>query len=160
MLSLLANKLIKNEKYDIYLITNKDYNFDFKYEKRIKIMTILSNKESLEDFDKQSNIKFYILNNDLSKNNIKWYQSLNGGKNVIGIMERSFLSYIYTNYSNIYPYWKNNLLYDAYINIIPDDYYIYKKIGMNNTFYIPYLYNYVSQKTPNSNLTYNNLLIV
>ena len=75
-------------------------------------------------------------------------------------MERSFLSYIYTNYSNIYPYWKNNLLYDAYINIIPDDYYIYKKIGMNNTFYIPYLYNYVSQKTPNSNLTYNNLLIV
>ena len=31
---------------------------------------------------------------------------------------------------------------------------------MNNTFYIPYLYNYVSQKTPNSNLTYNNLLII
>jgi len=160
MLSLLANKLInKNDKYDIYLITNKEYDFNFEYDKRIKINDNLSNKESLEAFDKKSNIKYYILNNELSKSNIKWYQSLNGGKKVIGIMDRPYLSYIYTNSASIYSMWKNNLLYDAYINIIPDDYYIYKKIGMKNTFYIPYLYNYISQKTPNSNLTYNNLLI-
>lgn len=45
-------------------------------------------------------------------------------------MENTFLSYIYSNSTSTYLNWKNSMLYDAFINIIPDDYYIYKKLGM------------------------------
>ena len=75
-------------------------------------------------------------------------------------MNGDYLSYIYTNSTTIYPYWKNNILYDAFINLIPDDYYIYKKLGMNNTFYIPYLYPFKEAKVQNSKLKYNNLIIM
>jgi hypothetical protein len=163
MLCLLANQLAKYDKYDkydIYLIMGKESQLDFKFNKKIKKVQYITDKESLEKYDKTSNIKFYFLHNELSQSTIKWYQTLNEGKKVIGIMHGDYLSYIYTNSTNIYPYWKNNILYDAFINLIPDDYYIYKKLGMNNTFYIPYLYPFKEAKVQNSKLKYNNLIIM
>ena len=156
----LANKLIKDGKYEIYLITKKDYNLNIPVDKKIKIFRIMPNKTEIERFDEKTNIKYYILNNDLSSKNIIWYKSLNKGKKVIGIMENIFLSYIYSNSTSTYLNWKNSMLYDAFINIAPDDYYIYKKLGMNNTFYIPYFYNFVPMKVTNSNLTYKNIMII
>ena len=160
MLSLLMNKLAKNEKYDIYLITNHNKIDNFEFNKNIKILSFLSNKNSLEKFDKKSNIKFYILNNELSSTRIKYFQTLNNGKKVIGIMKGGFISYSYENSTEVYSKWKRNMLYDAFINMIPDDYYIYKNLGMNNTFFIPCLYNFNIKRTINSNLTYKNLLII
>ena len=160
MLSLLANKLAKNNKYDIYLITGKEFSFDFKFNKKIKKIPYLGNKTSIEKYDKTSNIKYYFLNNELSQSIINWYKSLNGGKKVIGIMHGDYFSQIYTNSTTIYPFWKNNYLYDAFINLIPDEYYIYKKLGMNNTFYMPYLYPFKEAKIPNSKIRYNNLIIM
>ena len=160
LLLTLANKLVKNDKYEIYFITDKDNTINFPLDKKIKIIQLLSDKKDLEKFDEKSNIKYYILNNDLSSKNINWFKSLNYGKKVIGIMENSFLSYIYTNSTSIYLHWNTNKLYDAFINIIPDDYYIYKKLGMNNTFYIPYFYNYAPFKIENSNLEYKNIMII
>ena len=36
MLSLLANKLVKYDKYDVYLMADKEFSFDFKFDKKIK----------------------------------------------------------------------------------------------------------------------------
>lgn len=144
MLFVLANKLVKSDKYDIYLITNKD--IDFKCDTKIKLIKMLQDKNKLSNFDKNTNIKYYILNNDLSQKSIQWYQLLNGGKRVIGIMNRTFLSYTYTNYKEVYRNWKNTFLYDAFINLIPDEYFIYNNLGMTNTFYLPYLNNFNETK--------------
>lgn len=159
MLFLLANKLVKYDKYDIYLITEKGFNANFKFDKKIKKFSLISNRTMIEEFDKTSNIKYYFLQNELSRSTIKWYQSLNGGKKVLGIMNKDFLSYIYSNLTSTYPLWKNSILYDAFINLIPDDYYFYKKLGLNNTFYIPYLYPF-DAKAPIAKLTHKNLIIM
>lgn len=160
MLFLLANKLIKFDKYDIYLITHKDLNLDLEIDQKIKIIKNISNETSLRNFDKKENIKFYILNNEFSYYSIKLYKTLNGGKKIIGIMPNSYFSYIYTNSTIVYSKIHNIHLYDAFINIIPDEYYIYEKLGIKNTFYIPQLYTFLPQNTPNSKLININILMI
>ena len=158
MLSLLFNELSKFEKYDLYLITKNTYSLDFKYDKKVISLNIYENKTEIEKFDKNSNVKYYVLHNELDANKIKWYKSL--GKKVIDIMHGVYLSCVYSNSTGVYKVWKNHFLYDAFIQVIADDYYVYKKLGMNNTFYIPNMYTYDASKTPNSNLTYKNLMIM
>ena len=158
MLSLLLNELSKFEKYDLYLITKGTYRLDFKYDKKVISLNIYGNKTEIEKFDKSSNVKYYVLHNEIDPNVIKWFKSF--GKKVIDIMHGVYLSALYSNSTGVYKVWKNHFLFDAYIQVIADDYYVYKKLGMNNTFYIPNMYTYDASKTPNSNLTYKNLMIM
>ena len=160
MLSLVCSELSKLEKYEIYLITGQGYGLDFKFDERVKIVRIEGNRTLIEEFDKMSNIKIYILNNDLTPSNIKWYQSLNGGKKVIGIMHGVYMSSIFSNQTGVYSLWQFNQLFDASIHVIADDYYVHKRIGINNTFFIPNMYTFDPGRTSNSNLTYNNLMVM
>ena len=161
MLTLLLNELVKIKKYDIYVITNPEYEKDFKFDKRVHRIPIFGNQKLIVDFDKTHKIKYYVLQNDLNANNIKWYKNLNNeNKKVIGIMHGVYLSSVYTKAIGVYPIWKNNQLYDAFVHVIPDDYYIYKKFNFYNTFFIPNLYTFNPEKTPISNLTSNNLMIM
>ena len=161
MLSLLCSELVKIDKYDIYLITGKGYRLDFKFDERVKMIRIADNKTLIENFDKTSNIKIYVLQNDLTPSSIKWYQLLNGGKRVVGIMHGVYMSSIFSNQTGVYSIWKNNQYLDAYVQVIADDYYINKRLGINNSFFIPNLFTYDSgEGIPNSNLTYNNLMIM
>jgi hypothetical protein len=80
MLSILCSDLAKLDKYDIYLITGQGYSLDFKFDERVKKVRIAGNKTLIENFDKTSNIKIYVLQNDLTPQSINWYKSLNGGK--------------------------------------------------------------------------------
>ena len=160
MLSILCSELAKLEKYDIYLITGQGYGLDFKFDERVKKVRIAGNRTLIENYDKTSNIKIYILQNDLTPESINWYKSLNGGKKVIGIMHGVYMSSIYSNQTGVYRIWKNNQIFDAYIQVIADDYYVNEKLGINNTFFIPNMYTFDPEKTPNSNLTYKNLMIM
>ena len=160
MLSLLCSELSHIEKYDIYLITGGGTSYDFPFDEKVKIVRIAGNKTLIENYDKTSNIKIYVLHNDLTPSSIKWYQSLNGGKKVIGIMHGVYMSSIYSNQTGVYAIWKNNKLYDAYVQVISDDYYVNKKLGINNSFFIPNLYTFNPSTTPNSNLTNLNLMIM
>ena len=160
MLSLLCSELAKLEKYDIYMITGPSYKIDFPFDKRVIKVPIIKNKTLIEKYDKSSNIKIYVLQNDLTPSSIRWYQNLNGGKKVIGIVHGVYMSSIFANFTGVYSIWKNNLLYDAYIQVNADDYYVNKRLGINNSFFLPNLYTFDPDTTPNSNLTYNNLLII
>ena len=160
MLSILCSDLAKLDKYDIYLITGQGYSLDFKFDERVKKVRIAGNKTLIENFDKTSNIKIYVLQNDLTPQSINWYKSLNGGKKVIGIMHGVYMSSIYSNQTGVYKIWKSNKLFDAYIEVIADDYYVNEKLGINNSFFIPNMYTFDADKTPNSNLTYKNLMIM
>ena len=160
MLSLLCSELAKLEKYDIYMITGPSYKIDFPFDKRVIKVPIIKNKTLIEKYDKSSNIKIYVLQNDLAPSSIRWYQNLNGGKKVIGIVHGVYMSSIFANFTGVYSIWKNNQLYDAYIQVNADDYYVNKRLGINNSFFLPNLYTFDPDTTPNSNLTYNNLLII
>ena len=160
MLSILCSELAKLDKYDIYLITGQGYGLDFKFDEKVKIVRIAGNKTLIENFDKTSNIKIYVLQNDLTPESINWYKSLNGGKKVIGIMHGVYMSSIYSNQTGVYKIWKSNKLFDAYIQVIADDYYVNEKLGINNAFFIPNMYTFDVDKTPKSNLTYKNLMIM
>ena len=161
MLSLLCSELAKLEKYDIYMITGAAIpSLDFEFDERVKMVRIAGNKTLIQQYDQTSNIEIYVLQNELNPSSIKWYKNLNGGKKVIGVMHGVYMSSIYSNQTGVYSIWKYNLLLDAYIQVNADDYYVNRRLGINNSFFLPNLYTYDPDTTLNSNLTYNNLLVI
>ena len=82
----------------------------------------------MKDFDEENDIDIYILNNELSDAIIDIYHSF--GKKVIGILHGVFLSSIFLNEAIIYRSWKDFQKLDAFVHIIPDDYWVYKKLDL------------------------------
>ena len=150
--------LAKTGKYDVYLINEKaDSKLDFKYNKKIKRHILKKEYQAIKDFDEENDIQLYILNNDVS-NVINIYHSL--GKKVIGIFHGVFLSCAFENNTLLYRSWHLFNKLDSFVHIIPDDYWIYKKFGFNNSIYIPNVNTFENKNETISNLTYKNLLIV
>ena len=133
LLVVLTELLAKTEKYDVYLINPQKTDYDF---------------------DEEKDIDIYILNNEFCD----IYHSL--GKKVIEIFHGVFLSNIFQDTVDNYKSWEPISKYDSYIHIIPDDYYAYKKLGFNNTIFIPNIYTFDSSITPSSKLKYKNILMV
>ena len=161
VLSLLCSELAKLEKYDIYVFSGPPIpSIEFPMDKRVIRVPICCNKTLMQKYDENTNIKIYVLQNDLTPSSIKWYQNLNGGKKIIGIVHGVYMSSIFANLTGVYSIWKYNQLYDAYVSVIADDYYFNKRLGINNSFFFHNLYTYEPDETPNSNLTYKNLMIL
>ena len=155
VLSLLCSELAKLEKYDIYVFSGPPIpSIEFPMDKRVIRVPICCNKTLMQKYDENTNIKIYVLQNDLTPSSIKWYQNLNGGKKIIGIVHGVYMSSIFANLTGVYSIWKYNQLYDAYVSVIADDYYFNKRLGINNSFFLHNLYTYEPDETPNSNLTY------
>ena len=158
MLSLLANELVKIEKYDIYMLTQWNYTKDFILDERIIRLNIYENKSQINNLDKNSNILYYIVHNEFDINKIYWIRHFN--KKVIDVMHGAYFASLYGNTTEIFSSWKVNNLFDAFVTVVPDDYYAYKNLGMNNSFFIPNLLTFDPAKTPSSNLTYKNLMVM
>ena len=154
LLVVLTELLAKTEKYNVYLITKEKSNHDFSHYKRVKRVIQNKDYESIKNFDEEKDIDIYILNNEFSD----IYHSL--GKKVIEIFHGVFLSNIFQDTVDNYKTWEPISNYDSYIHIIPDDYYAYKKLGFNNTIFIPNIYTFDSSITPSSKLKYKNILMV
>ena len=157
IITVLTELLAKTGLYDVYLINEKITPNDFKVYEEVKRVIQIKNKFEIRKFDKKNNIQFYVLNNDLSEY-IEIYKSL--GKKIIGIFHGVFLSCIFTNHTSIYSSWNRFSLYDSFVQIIADDYWVHKKFNFQNVVYIPNLYTFEHTLTPTSNLTGNNVLIV
>jgi glycosyltransferase involved in cell wall biosynthesis len=156
-LIVLAELLLKTGKYEVYLINEQSSEMDFKFNKGIKRHIVKKEFQALKDFDEEHDIQIYIINNDLS-NIIDFFHSF--GKKVIGIFHGVFLSCSFQNYTNIYRSWQYFSKLDSFVHIIPDDYWVYKKFGFNNTIYIPNIYTFEAKNTPTSPLRHKNLLMV
>ena len=157
LLSILTELLVKTGRYDVYLINEKTTELDYKYHKKVKRVIQKKNAQVIRDFDEANDIQIYIMNNDVS-DLLDLYHSL--GKKVIGIFHGVYLSCVFTHdpikYKSYYLFSK----FDSFVHIIPDDYWVYKKFGFNNSVFIPNLYTFDSIQTASSNLTYNNVLMV
>ena len=157
IISILTELLAKTGKYDVYLINERIDSGDFPCYKEVKRVVQKKDKKEIEEFDKLHNIEVYILNNDISEY-LEIYKSL--GKKVIGVFHGVFYSCIFTNHSFIYNQWYRYSLFDSFVQIIADDYWIYDKFNFQNTIFIPNLYTFEHSLTPSSPLTYKNVLIV
>ena len=111
--------------------------------------------ESIKGFDQENDIDIYILNNDIS-DIADIYQAF--GKKVICLFHGIFLSSIFQNKTKNYLSWKNINKFDAFIYIIPDDYWVYKKFGFNNTIYIPYMDFFKNKNIPSLPLNNKDIL--
>ena len=156
-ITVLSDLLVKTGKYNVYIITDRKTDYDFNYNKKIKRVVQVRDFNTLKNFDEENDIQIYFLNNDASEY-IDIYHSF--GKKVIGIFHGAFLSLIFSNEISSYQLWKNFQKFDSFIHSIPDDYYIYKKLGFNNTIFIPSPYTFDPKNTPNSPLIYKNILMV
>jgi len=157
ILTVLTGLLAQTGLYDVYIINEKTAANDFPIYPGVTRVIQKKNKEEIKKFDKEKKIQIYVLNNDLTEY-IDIYKSLN--KKVIGIFHGVYLSCVFTNNTLIYRHWGRFNLYDSFVQIIADDYWVYKKFNFTNLVYIPNLYTFDHTKTPTSNLTYKNALIV
>ena len=157
IISVLTELLAKSGKYDVYLISEKEVPNEFPVYKGVKRVFQKKSENEVIEFDKLNNIDIYILNNDIS-NFVEIYKNL--GKKVIGIFHGVFFSFIFTNHTYVYNQWYRFEHFDSFVQIIADDYWIYKKLNFKNVVYIPNLYTFEHSLTPSSPLTYKNVLIV
>ena len=158
VVALTADYLIKTGKYNVYLITGKSYSKDYKYDSRIKRFIGHENRTLIKELKTQLNIEYFILNNQLTESLIKFLQSLN--TKVIGIFHGVYLSAIFHNNTQAYRGWYKFGFYNAFIAVTADDLYFYKKLGYRNAIFIPNLYTFEPDETPESNLTYNNIIML
>ena len=156
-MSVLTKFLVETDKYDVYLINEQKTDFDIMYHKKVKREILQWSLEELKNFDEANDIQIYILLNDLSET-IDLYKSL--GRKVIGIFNGEYFSCIYSNETQLYSLFKGFTKFDSFVQFIPDDYWIYKKLGFNNTLYIPSLNSFESEKTPTSKLINKNILMI
>lgn len=157
-LTVLTDLLAQTGKYNVYLINEGSTEIDFKLNNKVRRIISKMNVKELIDVDQANDIDIYVLNNDATKSFIDAYKSLD--KKVIGIFHGVYLSCIFTNDTDAYPMWSDFNYFDSFVHIIPDDYWVYKKFGFNNTVYIPNIYTFDSSKAPTSPLTHKNILMV
>jgi glycosyltransferase involved in cell wall biosynthesis len=148
---------MKIGKYDIYFITGKKTSKEYTYNSKIKRFIGYNNFTLMRQLAKTENIDFFILQNTLSAKTINFYKSL--GKKVIGLFHGAFLSSLSHGSVSEFKNIINYDLLDSFIFVTPDDYYFYKNLGFKNEIYIPNLYTFEPNKTVNSNLIYNNIIM-
>ena len=158
VIALTADHLIRTGRYNVYLITGKAYSKDYKFDSRIKRFIGHDNRTIIQNLRETLNIKYFILNNQLTGSLIKFIKSLNS--KVIGIFHGVYLSAIFHNNTNGYRSWHKFGLYDSFITVAADDLYFYKKLGYKNAIFIPNLYTFEPSQSPESNLTYNNIVML
>ena len=156
-ISVLTELLAKTGKYTVYLIVEQVTSMDFSYYKDVIRIIQKKDEKEVTEWDKNHNVDIYILNNDVSTY-VETYKSL--GKKVIGIFHGVFFSCIFTNHTSVYQQWYRFDLFDSFVQIIPDDYYIYKRLNFDREIFIPNLYTFEHTQTPTSSLESNNVLIV
>ena len=156
-ISVLTELLAKTGKYNVFLIVEQITSMDFPYYKDVIRIIQKKDEKEVAEWDKNHNVDIYILNNDVSTY-LDTYKSL--GKKVIGIFHGVFLSCIFTNHTTLYQQWYRFDYFDSFVQIIPDDYYIYKRLKFENEIFIPNLYTFEHTQTPTSSLEKNNVLIV
>ena len=144
--------------YDVYFLTKPPFKEDFEYNKKIKRVYAYNNSTLLADFLKSGILDILIINNNFSKDNIKWFQSF--GVKVIGMFHGVYISSFFNNSTGLYSSWKNTEFMDAYIHIGIDDYYFFKSFGFKRNIFIPNLYTFEPSETESSNLTNHNIMML
>ena len=149
---------MKTGKYDICFITYKTSSREYAYNSSIKRFYAYDNCTEIQNIIKHENIDILIYQNIYGSSWLrKYFHSF--GKKVISIYHGVFISKMTVNHLNSYRIW-NNFDFDSFVIISPDDYYFYKKLGFKNEIFVPNMLTFEPSEIKNSNLTYNNIIIL
>ena len=158
VITVTSKYLLRTGKYNIYFITEKPYNREFSYDPSIKRFIAYNNYTLIRNLSKYEKIDIVVLQNVCSKSVVKFHHNL--GQKVICMFHGIFMSAMYGNHVTSYKNWDQFDSCDSYIFIGPDDYYFYKKLGYNNSIFMPNLYTYDPHEIESSNLTNHNIVIL
>ena len=150
--------LQKTGKYNIYFFTKTKTSKELIYNNTIKRIYAYNNYSLMEKYCKSEKIDIIILNNNFSPKAIKFYKYL--GIKTIGIYHGVYISQMFNNNTLFYRLWQNLEYYDAFIHISSDDYYYFKNFDFKRNIFIPNLYTFEPSKSPSSNLTNNNIIML
>ena len=157
-ITLTSDYFVNSGKYNVYFITGPKTTKEFKFNEKIQRFIALNDFPAIKRIIKNNKIDFFILNNILSQETVKSYKSL--GAKVIGVYHGSFMSSMFSNNLNIYKNWDEFDSYDSFIFLSPDDYYFYNNLKFKHHIFIPNLYTFEPTAVKESNLTYNNILMI
>jgi hypothetical protein len=148
----LGEHLIEAGDFDVYFITKPSETNKVKYDEKIKRINAFDNRKLLQKSIKEEEIDYLILQNNISKDNLKWLKSL--GVKVIGLNEEN---------SEIKKLTSKNLkimeLFDVFIQSNPSEYLEYKNLGLTNNIYIPSI-NSLSQYDDSQSTSTNHNIIM
>ena len=157
-ITLTSNYFIETGRYDIYFITSKPTNQEYPFNPKIKRFIAHDNYTLIKNITKHEHIDIVILQNVLSRKVVNFYKKLK--IKVVGIFHGVYMSIMFHGMINSYRNWNQFDLYDSFVFIASDDYYFYKNLGFQNAIFIPNLYTFEPSQIKNSNLTYNNIIML
>ena len=158
VITVTAKYLLKTGKYNLYFITEKRQGREFSYDPSIKRFIAYNNYTLMRNISKYEKIDIVVLQNVCSKSVVKFHHNI--GQKVICMFHGIFMSAMYGNHVDGYRNWIQFDACDSFIFIGPDDYYFYKKLGFQNSIFIPNLYTYDPHEIESSNLTNHNIVIL
>ena len=158
VITVTSKYLLKTGKFNIYFITKKPYNHEFSYDPSIKRFIVYNNYILLRNLSKYEKIDIVVLQNVCSRSVAKFHRNI--GQKVICMFHGVFMSPMYANLVTSNRNWEEFDSCDSFIFIGPDDYYFYKKLGYNNSIFIPNLYTYDPSEVKSSNLNNHNIIIL
>ena len=158
VITVTSKYLLRTGKYNIIFITEKPSGREFQYDPSIKRFIAYNNYTLLRNVSKYEKIDIVVLQNVCSRAVVKFHHNL--GQKVICMFHGIFMSAMYGNHVTSYRNWDQFDSCDSYMFIGPDDYYFYKKLGYNNSIFMPNLYTYDPSEVKSSNLTNHNIVIL
>ena len=157
-ITLTSKYFMETGKYDICFITGKPYSKEYSFDPKIKRFIAHDNYTLIKNIIKNEHIDIVILQNVLSDSVANFYRKL--GVKVVCIFHGIYMSAMFHGSTNSYRNWYKFDSFDSFVFIASDDYYFYNNLGFKNGIFIPNLYTFEPSKTQNSNLTYNNIIML
>ena len=157
-ITLTSKYFMETGKYDIYFITGNPTSKEYPFNQKIKRFIAHNNYTLQKEILKKVHIDIVILENVLSDEVGNFYKKL--GIKVVCIFHGIYMSAMFHGNINGYRNWHKFDSFDSFVFIASDDYYFYNNLGFKNGIFIPNLYTFEPSKTQNSNLTYNNIIML
>ena len=157
-ITLTSKYFMETGKYDICFITGKPYSKEYSFDPKIKRFIAHDNYTLIKNIIKNEHIDIVILQNVLSDSVANFYRKL--GVKVVCIFHGIYMSAMFHGRTNSYRNWYKFDSFDSFVFIASDDYYFYNNLGFKNGIFIPNLYTFEPSQTQNSNLTYNNIIML
>ena len=152
-----SENFIRSGNYNVIFITKKKQKNELNFNRQIKRYFCFSNMTQIINVINQENIDFLIVNNYFASNIVNIKAT---GAKIIGIYHGVFFSSMFNNSTSIYNDWKNLKLYDAFVHISIDDYYFMTSFGFQNNIFIPNMYTFDQDNTPQADLKSHNLMML
>ena len=153
-----GDNFIRSGKFNVIFITKPPQKRELSLNPAIKRFYCYENFTTTKNLFKTEKIEFLIMNNFFSESFIKHVK--NTGVKTIGIYHGVYFSSMFNNSTALYNEWKNLDLYDAFVHISADDYYFFTNLGFQRDIFIPNMYTFDQNDTPQSDLKTHNLMML